>query len=89
MANDPDFARRLRLQVEVVLDRLRPGLLADGGNLELVGVDDDGAVSVLFQGACARCPGQLGTLRFAIEPALRREVPAVTQVVPVEPRGRD
>ena len=44
--------------------------------------------SVQFQGACARCPGQLGTLRFGIEAALRREVPAVTQVVPVEPRER-
>jgi len=87
MANEPDFARRLRVQVEAVLDRLRPGLLADGGNLELVGVDDGGAVSVQFQGACAHCPGQLGTLRFAIEAALRREVPAVTQVVPVEPQA--
>jgi len=86
MANDVDLARRLRLQVEAVLDRLRPGLVADGGNVELVGVDEGGAVSVLFQGACARCPGQLGTLRFAIEAALRREVPAVTQVVPADPR---
>ena len=86
MPNDVELARRLRLQVEAVLDRLRPGLIADGGNVELVGVDDGGAVSVLFQGACARCPGQIATLRFAIEAALRREVPAVTQVVPADPR---
>jgi Fe-S cluster biogenesis protein NfuA len=88
MANETDLSRRLRAQVEAVLDRLRPGLLADGGNVELVGVEEGGAISVQFQGACAHCPGQLGTLRFGIEAALRREVPAVTQVVPVEPRDR-
>jgi Fe-S cluster biogenesis protein NfuA len=86
MANEVDLARRLRPQVEAVLDRLRPGLVADGGNVELVGVDEGGAVSVLFQGACASCPAQLATLRFAIEAALRREIPAVTQVVPADPR---
>jgi Fe-S cluster biogenesis protein NfuA len=82
-----ELTRRLRAQVESVLDRLRPGLVVDGGNVELVGVDEGGAVSVLFQGACAQCPAQLATLRFAIEATLRREVPAVTEVVPVEPRG--
>jgi Fe-S cluster biogenesis protein NfuA len=86
MANEVDLARRLRPQVEAVLDRLRPGLVADGGNVELVGVDEGGAVSVLFQGACASCPAQLATLRFAIEAALRREIPAVSQVVPADPR---
>jgi Fe-S cluster biogenesis protein NfuA len=88
MANETDVSRRLRAQVEAVLDRVRPGLLADGGNVELVGVEDGGAVSVQFQGACAHCPAQLATLRFGIEAALRREVPGVTQVVPVEPRDR-
>ncbi len=82
-----DFAQRLRAQVESVMDRLRPGLLVDGGNVEVVGVSESGAVSLLFQGACARCPSQLATLRFVIEATLRREIPAITQVVPVEPRS--
>jgi Fe-S cluster biogenesis protein NfuA len=82
-----EFAQRLRSQVEAVVDRLRPGLLVDGGNVELVGVDASGVVSLLFQGACARCPSQLATLRFVIEATLRREIPAVTDVVPVEPRA--
>lgn len=86
MANDLEGVRRLRAQVETVLDRLRPGLLLDGGNVELAAVDEDGAVSLLFQGACVRCPAQLATLRFVIEPTLRREVPAVREVVPVDPR---
>jgi len=79
MDDNTEFAQRLRAQVENVIDRLRPGLLADGGNVELVGVDASGVVSLLFQGACARCPSQLATLR--------REIPAVTQVVPVEPQA--
>jgi Fe-S cluster biogenesis protein NfuA len=85
MANDLEWVRRVRVQVEAVIDRLRPGLLLDGGNVELASVDEDGAVSLLFQGACARCPAQLATLRLVIEPTLRREVPAVTNVVPANP----
>jgi Fe-S cluster biogenesis protein NfuA len=83
--SEVESTRRLRLQVEAVLDRLRPGLLFDGGNVELVGVNEGGAVSLLFQGACAQCPAQLATLRLVIEPTLRSEVPAVTHVVPVAP----
>ena len=86
MASELEWVRRLRGQVEAVIDRLRPGLLLDGGNVEIAGVDEDGAVSLLFQGACARCPAQLATLRLVLEPTLRREVPGVRQVVPVEPR---
>lgn len=85
MAAELEWVRRLRLQVEGAIDRLRPALLLDGGNLELAGVDEDGAVSVLFQGACAACPAQLATLRLVIEPTLRREIPAVKQVIPVQP----
>jgi Fe-S cluster biogenesis protein NfuA len=85
MPNDLEWVRRLRVQVEAVIDRLRPGLVLDGGNVELAGVDEDGAVSLLFQGACARCPAQLATLRLVIEPTLRREIPAVTAVVPATP----
>jgi len=85
MANDLEWVRRLRMQVEGVIDRLRPGLVLDGGNVELASVDEEGAVSLLFQGSCATCPAQLATLRLVIEPTLRREIPAVTQVVPANP----
>ncbi len=80
------MVRRLRPQIESVLDRLRPGLIVDGGNVELIGVDDAGVVSVAFQGACTHCPSQLATLRFVLEATLRNEIPSITQVVPVEPR---
>jgi Fe-S cluster biogenesis protein NfuA len=87
MDGNNELAQRLRVQVESVMDRLRPGLLVDGGNVEVIGVNGSGVVSLLFQGACAHCPSQLATLRFVIEATLRREIPAITQVVPVEPRA--
>jgi Fe-S cluster biogenesis protein NfuA len=73
----------LYTQVEAVLDRLRPALVADGGNVELVGVDDDGTVRLALGGACASCPAQLATLRLALEPALRAALPVLTGVVAV------
>lgn len=75
--------RRLRARVELALDALRPALLADGGNVELLGVEADGTVRILLQGACVTCPAQSATLRHALEPALRRAVPEVTALVPV------
>ncbi len=68
-------------QVRRVLDDLRPGLLADGGNLELVAVDDDGTVRIELQGACGSCPASEMTRRHAIEPVLRSRLPGVTSVI--------
>jgi Fe-S cluster biogenesis protein NfuA len=73
----------LRKQVEAALDRLRPALVADGGNVELVAVLDDGTVRLTFSGACVTCPSQLATLRLALEPALRAQIPDITAVVTV------
>ncbi len=70
-----------REAVEAALDRIRPGLVADGGNLELLDVAQDGLVRVEFQGACATCPAQTATLRVAVEEPLRASVPGVTAVV--------
>ena len=76
-------ATELRRRVELALDRLRPALLRDGGNLELLAVAEDGTVRIELQGACVTCPAQAATLRYALEPALRREVPGVAGIVPV------
>ena len=75
--------RPARKAVEEVLDRIRPGLVADGGNVELRQIEEDGLVRIEFQGACATCPAQLATLRIAIESPLREAVPGVTGVVAV------
>ena len=74
----PLFAR-----VEAALDRLRPALVADGGNVELVAVDDDGTVRISLGGACSACPAKLATLRLAIEPTLRTQVKGVTAILAV------
>ncbi len=68
-------------EVRAALDVVRPGLLADGGNVELVSVDDDGTVHVSLQGACASCPAQEMTLRHVLEPQLRQRLSGVRGVV--------
>ncbi len=64
-----------------VLDEIRPNLQADGGDLEYVGVDEDGVVSLELQGACAGCPMSQLTLSMGIERVLKEHVPGVTRVV--------
>ena len=78
-----ELVRQLRSKVELAIDRLRPALLADGGNVELLEVTEDGTVRVELQGACATCPAQGATVRLVLEPLLRREVPEVAALVPV------
>jgi Fe-S cluster biogenesis protein NfuA len=80
---DPPPARWV---VEAWLDRVRPGLVADGGNVELLSVDPDGTVRVILQGACADCPAQTSTLRVAIEEPLQKAVPGVRSVVAIDDR---
>lgn len=77
------LSRNLREKVEHALDALRPGLLADGGSVEVVDVEDDGTVRIAFLGACIRCPAQSATLRLVLEPALREGVSGVTSVLAV------
>ncbi len=67
-------------KVEAVLDKIRPGLVADGGNVELVDVND-GVVTVKLVGACAGCPMSSMTLKNGIEQILRREIPEIKEVL--------
>jgi Fe-S cluster biogenesis protein NfuA len=69
----------MKEQVEAVLDKIRPSLQADGGDVELVDVAD-GVVKVRLTGACKGCPMSQMTLRNGIEKLLKREVPGVTAV---------
>ncbi|PLX94150.1 MAG: hypothetical protein C0620_06555 [Desulfuromonas sp.] len=73
----------MREQIEAVLDEVRPTLLADGGNVELVDVSDDGVVSVKLVGACGSCPMSTVTLKMGIERTLLEKVPGVKEVVQV------
>lgn len=70
-------------KVMKVLDMIRPQLLADGGNVELVDVGKDGVVKVKLTGACGCCPMSQMTLKSGIERFLKEEVPEVKEVVSV------
>jgi Fe-S cluster biogenesis protein NfuA len=73
----------MREQVEAVLDEVRPTMLADGGNVELVDVSADGVVSVRLVGACSSCPMATVTLKLGIERALMEKIPQIKEVVQV------
>ena len=68
--------------VEKVLDELRPFLMADGGNVEIVELDGP-IVKVRLQGACGSCPSSTMTLKMGIERKLRESIPEVSEVVQV------
>lgn len=64
-----------------ILDRVRPALERDGGNLELISYDaKEGIVDISFQGACAHCPISDVTLKHLIEAEIRAELPNIKEV---------
>lgn len=73
----------LHERVKSVIDELRPLLQADGGDIELVEVQDDGVVKVQLKGACHGCPGAMQTLKYGVEQRLKQTIPEVTSVEPV------
>ena len=69
-------------KVEEVLNKIRPQLMMDGGNVELVEVND-GTVKVRLTGACGSCPMSTMTLKMGIEKLLKQEIPEIQEVVSV------
>ncbi len=69
----------MQTQVQAVLEKIRPSLQADGGDVELVAVEE-GVVKVRLKGACAGCPMSQMTLKNGIEKLLKREIPGVLSV---------
>ena len=72
----------MKEKIQIAIDRVRPSLQADGGDVELVDVKD-GVVSVRLTGACGGCPMATMTLKDGIERVIREEVPEVKEVVAV------
>ncbi len=70
-------------EVESVLDTLRPSLMADGGNVELVDIDD-GVVKLRLVGSCSSCSSSTMTLKMGIERALKKAIPMVRCIESVE-----
>jgi len=77
---DPQRPNRLRQRVVDVIERLRPAIQDDGGDVELVDVDAQGVVRVRLSGACIGCPSAESTLTAGIEHNLKTHVPEVTSV---------
>ena len=70
----------MREQVQIVISKLRPYLLRDGGDVELIDVTDEGIVQIRLMGACGNCPSSAITLKAGIERALTTEVPGVKEI---------
>jgi len=79
----PDHAD-LHDRVAMVIDRIRPAVQSDGGDLELVEITDGGVVKVRLHGACVGCPSSTLTLKAGIERNLKDYVPEVRSVEAVE-----
>lgn len=73
----------MREEVIKSLEKVRPILQRDGGDVEFVDVNDEGVVAVRLRGACNGCPGATMTLKMLIEGTLKKDVPGVTEVVNV------
>lgn len=73
----------MKERIEAALDKVRPQLRMDGGDVKLVEVGADGIVKVKLTGACGGCPMSQMTLKMGIERILKKEVPEVKEVVAV------
>lgn len=70
-------------KVEEAIKQVRPMLQRDGGDIELVSVEQDGTVKVRLKGACGACPMSTMTLKMGVEKFLKQQVPSVKEVVQV------
>ena len=73
----------IKERVQGVINLIRPAVQADGGDIELVNVLDDGTVQIRFHGACHGCPSSTMTLQHGIQRNICQQVPEVKQVIPV------
>jgi len=75
--------KTMKTQVEDAIKEIQPHLRADGGDIELIDVDDEGIVKVRLKGACAGCPMSQMTLKLGVERYLKQKIPEVKKVVTV------
>jgi len=73
----------MKEKVEEVLNKVRPMLIADGGNVDLVEVTDDGVVKLKLTGSCGGCPMSQMTLKMGIERILKQEIPEIKEVMAI------
>jgi Fe-S cluster biogenesis protein NfuA len=73
----------IKERVEKALDKIRPYLVADGGDISVVDITDDMVLRVELKGACYGCPFSMQTLKAGVEMAVRNEVPEIKEVVDI------
>ena len=73
-----------KVKLEAVLDKVRPAIQADGGDVELVRIREDNVVEVRLTGACHGCPMATITLKAGIERIVKEEIPEVVEVISVK-----
>lgn len=73
----------MKEKVEAVLNEVRPSLMADGGNVELVEITADNVVKVKLQGHCGSCPMSMMTLEMGIKKAIMEKIPEIKDVVSI------
>ncbi|MDF1573954.1 MAG: NifU family protein [Bacteroidales bacterium] len=73
----------IKERVEKALEKIRPYLVADGGDIALVDITDDMVLLVELKGACNGCPFSMQTLKAGVEIAVKKEVPEIKEVVEV------
>jgi len=73
----------MREKVEKALDKIRPMLMADGGNVELVEVTAEGVVKLKLTGTCGCCPMSQMTLKMGVEKIIKQEVPEIKEVLAI------
>ncbi|MCW4021065.1 MAG: NifU family protein [Candidatus Bathyarchaeota archaeon] len=73
----------MKAEVEKAIEEIQPHLRADGGDIELVDVDEEGVVKVRLKGACVGCPMSQMTLQLGVERYLKKKIPQVKSVVTV------
>lgn len=78
------IASDIQERVSRIIDLIRPAVQSDGGDVELVSVDDQGRVTIRLHGACVGCPSSQMTLKMGIERNLKDHVPEVTSVEAVD-----
>jgi len=76
-------SKSIRDRVIKALERVRPYLQSDGGDIELLEVTDDLSVKVKLTGACHGCPFSMQTLKAGVEQAIMKEVPEIKRVISV------
>lgn len=73
----------MKEKVEKALDKIRPMLQADGGNVELIEVTGDGVVKLKLTGTCGCCPMSQMTLKMGVEKIIKQEVPEIKEVIAI------